>query len=77
MRVATEDEARAVHDFYNSIVDLFNLTELDHQMILSVLLKLTASLALSKEWDREELLQAFAYTYDMEKFLTPSSKEKH
>jgi hypothetical protein len=77
MRLANEDEARAVHELYESLVETMSLTKLDHQLIVSVLLKITASLALSEEWDREELLQAFAYTYEMEKFLTPVSKERH
>jgi len=77
MRVATEDEARALYDLHNSIVDLFNRTELDHQMMMSVLLKITASLALYQEWNQEQLWQALAYAYEHEKFSTPSTKERH
>jgi hypothetical protein len=77
MRVANADEALAVHDLYETFIEAMNLSPLDHQMILSVLLKIAASVALAEQWDREQLLQAFTYTYEMEKFLTPSSKERH
>ena len=77
MRVATKDEAAAVYALYEAMTDVVTTTELERQMIVSVLLKITATLALAEKWSRDELLNAFGYTYDMEKFLTPSSKEKH
>ena len=77
MRVASKEEARAVHDLYTVMAEVITTVPLDRQMIVSVLLKITASIALAEGWDKDELLQAFGYTYDMEKFLTPTSKEKH
>jgi thiamine phosphate synthase YjbQ (UPF0047 family) len=77
MRVTTSEEAIAVHDLYRVIAEMVSDSPLDNQMVVSVLLKITASIALAEEWDRDELLQAFAVTYDMEKFLNPTSKERH
>jgi hypothetical protein len=36
-----------------------------------------AVVALHENWDRDELLMALKYTYDLEKFMNPTSKEKH
>jgi hypothetical protein len=77
MRLATKEEAQALHNLYTVITEIITTVPLDRQTIVSVLLKITASIALAEDWDREELLQAFGYTYDMEKFLNPTSKEKH
>lgn len=77
MRVTTSQEASAVHALYGTIAEMVSDSPLNRQLIVSVFLKITASIALAEEWDREELLQAFGVTYDMEKFLTPTSKEKH
>ena len=77
MRVASKEEARAVHDLYTVMAEVITTVPLDRQMIVSVLLKITASIALAEGWDKDELLQSFGYTYDLEKFLTPTSKEKH
>ena len=77
MRVADTNEALAVHDLYQAITDVVINVPLERHVVVSVLLKITASLALAEEWDQDELLQAFAYTYDMEKFLNPTSQERH
>jgi hypothetical protein len=77
MRVASKEDTRAVHDLYTVMAEVITTAPLDRQMIVSVLLKITASIALAEGWDKDELLQAFGYTYDLEKFLTPTSKEKH
>jgi hypothetical protein len=77
MRVTTGEEARAVHALYEAMTDVVISVQLDRHVIVSVLLKITASIALAEDWDRDELLQALSYTYDMEKFLNPTSQEKH
>ena len=77
MRVASKEDARAVHDLYEVMIEVITAVPLDRQMIVSVLLKITASIAIAEDWDKEDLLQAFGYTFDMEKFLNPTSKEKH
>ena len=77
MRVTTAAEANALHALYGTIAEMVSDSPLNRQLIVSVLLKVTASIALSEEWDKDELLQAFVITYDMEKFLTPTSKERH
>jgi hypothetical protein len=77
MRVTTSEEASAVHALYGTIAEMVSDSPLNRQMIVSVLLKITASIALAEEWKKDELLQAFGVTYDMEKFLTPTSKERH
>jgi hypothetical protein len=77
MRVSTGEEARAVHALYESLTDVVTSVPLDRHVIVSVLLKITASIALAEDWDRDELLHAFSYTYDMEKFLNPTSQERH
>jgi hypothetical protein len=77
MRVTTAQEANALHALYGTIAEMVSDSPLNRQLIVSVLLKVTAAIALAEDWDREELLQAFGVTYDMEKFLTPNSKERH
>ena len=77
MRVASKEDARAVHALYEAMTEVVTTVPLDRQMVVSVLLKLTACIAIAEDWDKDDLLQAFGYTYDMEKFLNPTSKEKH
>ena len=77
MKIATGAEARAVHDLFEIMTGIVTTVPLDRHVIVSVLLKITASIAIGEGWDREELLQALGYTYDMEKFLTPASKDRH
>jgi hypothetical protein len=77
MRVVTGEEASLMHDLYREITDSVIATDLDNRTIVSVLLKITACLALAEQWDREELMHALGHTYDMEKFLNPTLKEKH
>jgi hypothetical protein len=77
MRITTSEEAFAVHNLYEIIIETVVDYPLSREMVMSVLLKIAASIALAEKWDRDELLQAFGVTYDMEKFLTPTSKERH
>jgi len=77
MRITTSEEAIAVHALYERIIETVVDSPLNREMIMSVLLKIAASIALAEEWKKDELLQAFGVTYDMEKFLTPTSKERH
>lgn len=77
MRVTTGAEARIIHEFYEAMTDVVTTTDLERHVIVSVLIKIVALLALSEDWPKDELLEAFAYTYDMEKFLNPTSRERH
>jgi len=77
MRITTSEEAFAVHNLYEIIIETVVDYPLSREMVMSVLLKIAASIALAEKWDRDELLQAFGVTYDMEKFLAPTSKERH
>jgi hypothetical protein len=77
MRVTTSNEAIVIHALYEAIVEAVVESPLNREMIMSVLLKIAASIALAEKWDRDELLQAFGHTYDMEKFLHPTPKERH
>jgi hypothetical protein len=77
MKVVSGKESTAIHKLYESMTDVLLNAPVDSNMALSVLLKVVALVALHEEWDRNELLQALAYTYDLEKFMNPTSKEKH
>jgi hypothetical protein len=45
--------------------------------MLGILFKAAMKLAVAADYDREEVLGVVAATYDMERFMLPSSDEVH
>jgi hypothetical protein len=77
MKVTIGKEASDIHSLYQAVTEVLLEAPIDRNMIMSVMLKIVALIAISEEWDKDEILQAFGYTYDMERFLHPTSKERH
>jgi hypothetical protein len=77
MKVVSGKESTAIHKLYESMTDVLLNAPVDSNVAISVLLKVVSMVAVHQEWDKDELLQALAYTYDLEKFMNPTSKEKH
>jgi hypothetical protein len=77
IRQLDDDEVKRLSAGYAELVDLMHRSELDAESLLGILFKAAMGLAVSAEYDREEVLAVVAATYDMERFMRPSSDEVH
>jgi len=77
MKIVKDEESKDIHNLYETVTNALLDAPVDSNMAISVMLKVVSMIAVHQEWDRDELLQALAYTYDLEKFMNPTSKEKH
>jgi hypothetical protein len=77
IRQLDDDEVKLLSAGYAELVDLMHRSELDAESLLGILFKAAMGLAVSAEYDREEVLAVVAATYDMERFMRPSSDEVH
>lgn len=77
IRQLDDNEVKRLSAGYAELVDLMHRSELDAESLLGILFKAAMGLAVSAEYDREEVLAVVAATYDMERFMRPSSDEVH
>ena len=77
IRKLSEEEVKRLSVGYEELVALINRSELDAESILGILFKAAVGIAVSEDYDKDSLLSAVAATYDMERFMRPSSDEVH
>lgn len=77
IRQLSDEEVKRLSVGYDEIVDLINRSDLDAESMLGILFKAAMGLAVGSDYDREEVLAVVAATYDMERFMRPSSDEVH
>jgi hypothetical protein len=77
IRQLDAEETERLGANYAELVDLLHRSELDAESMLGILFKAAMGIAVSAEYDREEVLAVVAATYDMERFMRPSSDEVH
>jgi hypothetical protein len=73
----SEEEVKRLSVNYEAIVDVLHRSELDAESLMGILFKAAVGIAVSEDYDRDSLLSAVAATYDMERFMRPSSGEVH
>jgi hypothetical protein len=52
-------------------------TELDSHSLMGILFKAAMGLAVTADYDRDEVMAVVMATYDMERFMRPKSNEVH
>jgi hypothetical protein len=77
IRQLDAEETKRLGVGYAELVDLLHRSELDAESLLGILFKAAMGIAVSADYDREEVLAVVAATYDMERFMRPSSDEVH
>jgi hypothetical protein len=77
MKIVQGEESKDIHNLYESVTNALLNAPVDSNMAISVMLKVISMVAVHQEWDKNELIQALSYTYDLEKFMNPTSKERH
>jgi len=77
VRQLSDDEIARLSANYGDLIELLSRSELDTESMLGILFKAAMKLAVSADYDREEVLSVVAATYEMERFMRPSSGEVH
>lgn len=77
IRQLSDDEMKVLAANYKELVELMHRSELDADSLLGILFKAAMGLAVSADYDRDEIMSVVAATYDMERFMRPSSDEVH
>jgi hypothetical protein len=77
VRQLSDDEVARLSANYGDLIELLSRSELDTESMLGILFKAAMRLAVSADYDREEVLGVVAATYDMERFMRLSSGEVH
>jgi hypothetical protein len=77
IRQLSDDEVKRLSVGYEELVALIHRSELDAEGMLGILFKAAMGLAVGADYDRDEVLSVVAATYDMERFMRPSSDEVH
>lgn len=77
IRQLSEEEVKRLSIGYEELIALIHRSELDAESMLGILFKAAMGIAVSADYDREEVLAVVAATYDMERFMRPSSEEVH
>jgi hypothetical protein len=72
-----EDEVKRAGAFYRAVIDGCDMVELSAEVLVPILLKVAANLALDAKIGAEDYLKSCALTYDFEQFTRPSSDEIH
>lgn len=73
----TEEELEALSGAYDGLVGWVEDNGVDGRHTLGLLLKAAMMLAVTNNVPKEEVLEVVELTYQMEKFLHPSSEEVH
>ena len=77
MRLPTDEEMQNIAEGYRGLVDYMHQTELDAHSLISILFKAAMGLAVTADYDRDEVMNVVMTTYDMERFMRPKSNEVH
>ena len=79
MRIITPspEELEALSGAYDGLVGWAERNGIDGRHTLGLLLKAAMMLAVTNKIPKEEVLEVVELTYQMEKFLHPSSEEMH
>ena len=77
IRQLDDEEMKVLAANYKELVELMHRSELDADSLLGILFKAAMGLAVSADYDRDEIMSVVAATYDMERFMRPSSDEVH
>lgn len=77
MRLPTDEEMHNIAEGYRGLVDYLHETELDAHALISILFKAAMGLAVTADYDRDEVMAVVKTTYDMERFMRPKSNEVH
>jgi len=77
IRQMNDEEMQKIGAGYRQLVDLLHQSDLDAESLLGILFKAAMGLAVTADYDRDEILSVVAATYDMERFMRPSSDEIH
>ena len=77
IRQVTEDEAKLLGEGYRGLVDFMHQSELDVESLLGILFKAAMGLAVTANYDKDEILAVVSATYEMERFMRPKSDEVH
>jgi len=77
IRQMNDQEIEKLGVGYRQLVDLMHQSDLDAESLLGILFKAAMGLAVSAEYDKDELLAVVSATYDMERFMRPKSDEVH
>ena len=77
LKFPNEDEMERIANAYRGLVDYLHETELDGHALISILFKAAMGLAVTADYDRDEVMGVVAATYDMERFMRPKSNEVH
>ena len=67
IRKLNEDETAQLGRGYRQLVEFMHQSELDAESLLGILFKAAMGLAVSAEYDRDEILAVVSATYDMER----------
>jgi len=73
----TEEELEALSGAYDGLVGWVEDNGVDGRHTLGLLLKAAMMLAVTNNVPKDEVLEVVELTYQMEKFLHPSSEEVH
>lgn len=77
LKLPTDEEMSRIADGYRGLVDYLHETELDAHSLISILFKAAMGLAVTADYDRDEVMSVVMTTYDMERFMRPKSNEVH
>lgn len=77
IRQLSEEEVKRLSIGYEELIALIHRSELDAESMLGILFKAAMGIAVGADYDRDEVLAVVAATYDMERFMRPSSGEVH
>lgn len=73
----SDEEVKRLSIGYEELIALIHRSELDAESMLGILFKAAMGIAVCADYDRDEVLAVVAATYDMERFMRPSSGEVH
>ena len=73
----SDEEVKRLSIGYEELIALIHRSELDADSMLGILFKAAMGLAVTADYERDEVLAVVAATYDMERFMRPSSGEVH
>lgn len=62
---------------YRGLVNFLLDSDLDNEALISILLKVAMELAVTQDYDRDEVLSVVATVFDMERIMRPKSDELH
>ena len=62
---------------YRELVDFMHQSELDAESLIGILFKAAMGLAVTADYDKDEILAVVSATYEMERFMRPKSDEVH